>query len=82
MTLKSPAETGVHQSKWRMMTPNGVYFGGMLQNLVFLHMTKSMIEKGSANLRACNIKRKKVNLYKCKKKSSRGLGGTVHFIES
>jgi len=29
VTLKSPAETGVHQSKWRMMTTNGVYFGGM-----------------------------------------------------
>lgn len=28
VTLKSPAETGVHQSKWRMMTSNGVYFGG------------------------------------------------------
>lgn len=28
VTLTSPAETGVHQSKWRMVTPNGVYFGG------------------------------------------------------
>lgn len=30
VTLKSPAENGVHQSKWRMMTPNGVYFGDVI----------------------------------------------------
>ena len=26
--LTSPAETGLFQSKWRMMTPTGSYFGG------------------------------------------------------
>lgn len=30
VTLTSPVETGVYQSKWRMMTSNGTYFGGKL----------------------------------------------------
>ncbi|EZA51714.1 uncharacterized protein C6orf106 homolog [Ooceraea biroi] len=30
VTLTSPAEIGVHQSKWRMMTSDGVYFGDVI----------------------------------------------------
>ena len=32
VTLTSPAELGTFQSKWRMMTSTGSYFGGMLIN--------------------------------------------------
>lgn len=28
VTLSSPSEPGVYQSKWRMMTATGIYFGG------------------------------------------------------
>lgn len=28
--LKSPSQPGMHQSKWRLCTPSGSYFGGKL----------------------------------------------------
>lgn len=62
VTLKSPAETGVHQSKWRMMTPHGIYFGGTSWINAFPLTIECAVEKGSANLRACNKKKYFVNI--------------------
>lgn len=33
LQMTSPAQPGVYQSKWRMITPTGSYFGGMYCNL-------------------------------------------------
>lgn len=34
LQMTSPAQPGVYQSKWRMITPSGSYFGGIY---LFLH---------------------------------------------
>lgn len=33
VTLSSPNEPGVYESKWRMVTANGLYFGGKCMNI-------------------------------------------------